>query len=68
VSDLDAASVTIPVPSADGILPKVVRTLDAAGLDVHDVAVRRATLDDVFMTLTGHAAEADAGPDERDAA
>jgi ABC-2 type transport system ATP-binding protein len=68
VSDLEAASVTIPVPSADGIIPAVVRTLDTAGVDVRDVAVRRATLDDVFMTLTGHAAADEADPDRQDAA
>jgi len=34
-----------------------VRELDAAGIAVHDVAARRATLDDVFFALTGHAAE-----------
>jgi ABC-2 type transport system ATP-binding protein len=49
--------VSLPVQSADGMVPDVVRMLDREGLDVHDVGVRRATLDDVFMTLTGHAAE-----------
>jgi ABC-2 type transport system ATP-binding protein len=36
-----------------------VRRLDAARVDIADLAVRRPTLDDVFMTLTGHAAEED---------
>jgi ABC-2 type transport system ATP-binding protein len=31
--------------------------MDAAGVEIEDVAVRRATLDDVFLTLTGRAAE-----------
>ena len=34
-----------------------VRALDDAGVEIDDVAVRRPTLDDVFLELTGHAAE-----------
>jgi hypothetical protein len=41
----------------EGLVPAAVRELDAAGVAVHDVAARRATLDDVFFALTGHAAE-----------
>jgi ABC-2 type transport system ATP-binding protein len=40
-------------------LADVVRDFDAAGVVIDDVAVRRPTLDDVFLTLTGHAAEED---------
>jgi ABC-2 type transport system ATP-binding protein len=36
-----------------------VRLLDDAGVGVQDIAMRRPTLDDVFLTLTGHAAEED---------
>jgi ABC-2 type transport system ATP-binding protein len=36
--------------------PVLVRALDAAGVMVSDLAVQRPTLDDVFLTLTGHAA------------
>ncbi|NYI42696.1 ABC transporter ATP-binding protein [Demequina lutea] len=41
--------------SADGgtALPKLLAGLAAAGLDIDGVAVRRPTLDDVFLTLTG---------------
>jgi ABC-2 type transport system ATP-binding protein len=38
-----------------------VRALDEAGVEIDDVAVRRPTLDDVFMELTGHAAEEEVG-------
>jgi ABC-2 type transport system ATP-binding protein len=34
-----------------------IRRLDDAGVVVEDVAVRRPTLDDVFISLTGHSAE-----------
>jgi ABC-2 type transport system ATP-binding protein len=52
-----ARTATVPVTSAAGLVPAVVRELDAAGVAVEDVAVRRPTLDDVFFELTGHAAE-----------
>jgi ABC-2 type transport system ATP-binding protein len=44
-------------------LADVVRDFDAAGIGLDDLAVRRPTLDDVFLSLTGHAAE-----DEEEAA
>ena len=45
--------------AADGLATEVVRALDAAGVKVTDIAVRGASLDDVFLTLTGHKAEED---------
>jgi ABC-2 type transport system ATP-binding protein len=47
-------------PAAE-ILIASLRELDAEGVVVRDVAVRRPTLDDVFLTLTGHAAAEPAG-------
>jgi ABC-2 type transport system ATP-binding protein len=38
-------------------LTDVVRTLDTAGLEVEDIGVRRPTLDEVFLQLTGHPAQ-----------
>jgi ABC-2 type transport system ATP-binding protein len=38
-------------------LIEAVRSLDAAGVEVRDLALRRPSLDDVFLALTGHAAE-----------
>ncbi|MEP7739330.1 ATP-binding cassette domain-containing protein [Nocardioides sp. 31GB23] len=43
-------------------LRHVLEGLEAAGLEVLDIGLRRPTLDDVFLSLTGHAAEKD--PDE----
>ena len=48
---------TAPVKGGAGVLMEALRRLDAEGIEVHDVALRRPTLDDVFLTLTGHAAE-----------
>ena len=45
--------VTAAVPARDGITTEVVRALDGAGIGVTDIAVRRPSLDDVFLALTG---------------
>ena len=50
---------TAPVRGGAEVLMAALRELDAAGVAVLDVALRRPTLDDVFLTLTGHAAEAE---------
>ena len=50
------------------VLAEALRRLDGSGVDVLDVGLRRPDLDDVFLTLTGHAAEQDADepkPDRR---
>jgi ABC-2 type transport system ATP-binding protein len=64
VVDVNAAGTTLsaPVRSGGGVLPAAIRALDDAGVSVVDLEVRRPTLDDVFLTLTGHAAEADDEP------
>jgi ABC-2 type transport system ATP-binding protein len=46
-----------PVSGGAKLLVEAVRELDAAGIAVDDLALRRPTLDDVFLTLTGKAAE-----------
>jgi ABC-2 type transport system ATP-binding protein len=45
------------VSKADGTVAGALRTLDEAGVQVADLALRRPTLDDVFLELTGHEAE-----------
>lgn len=55
--DMARKTVTIPAPGAATSLLEAVRVLDDAGIEVHDVALRRPTLDDVFLTLTGKATE-----------
>jgi oleandomycin transport system ATP-binding protein len=48
----------VTAPVADpGVLPKVVRHLDDAGVLVAELTLRRSSLDEVFLSLTGHRAE-----------
>ena len=53
------------VSGGSGLLAAVVRDFDAAGVEVDELGLHRPTLDDVFLTLTGRAAEPDAAEDER---
>jgi len=52
---------TAGVRRRDGAIVDAVRRLDQAGVGIEDVVLRRPTLDDVFLALTGHAAEEDDG-------
>jgi ABC-2 type transport system ATP-binding protein len=61
----DDGVVRMQVRGRNGIIAEAVRRLDGAGVSIADIAVRRPTLDDVFLALTGHAAEPEA-EDERE--
>jgi ABC-2 type transport system ATP-binding protein len=58
--------ITVPVRGGAGVLMDAVRRLDTAEVAVLDVGLRRPTLDDVFLTLTGHAAEIEHGEGDAD--
>jgi len=54
----DTGEINVPVGSdGTGILTEAIRRLDAESIGLADIALRRPTLDDVFLSLTGHAAE-----------
>jgi ABC-2 type transport system ATP-binding protein len=57
VVDEDTHMVTVQVSGGTRALADVVRELDTAGVVAQDLALRRPTLDEVFLSLTGHAAE-----------
>jgi ABC-2 type transport system ATP-binding protein len=61
----ESGEVSLPVAQGASVLAEVVRRLDAATVEISDLALRRPTLDDVFLALTGHVAEA-AADDEPD--
>jgi ABC-2 type transport system ATP-binding protein len=64
----DGRLLELPVTAADGLATEVLRALDAAGVAVTDIVVRSASLDDVFLTLTGHSTEPGGGGRGRGAA
>ena len=49
--------VTVGVRGRGGAIVEAVRALDREGVGIEDIVLRRPTLDDVFLALTGHAAE-----------
>ncbi|MBV2356466.1 ATP-binding cassette domain-containing protein [Streptomyces sp. J2-1] len=48
---------TVPVTGGAKLLAEIIRELDTRGIEMDDVGLRRPTLDDVFLSLTGHIAE-----------
>jgi ABC-2 type transport system ATP-binding protein len=46
---------TVPAHGGAQTLVQIVRDFDDAGIQIDDIALRRPTLDDVFLALTGHA-------------
>jgi ABC-2 type transport system ATP-binding protein len=55
--DAHTRRLTVPAHGGAQRLVEVVRGLDEAGIAIDDIGLRRPTLDDVFLALTGHAAE-----------
>jgi len=49
--------ISAPVSTGSAALIEALRELDSAGIHPLDVSLKRPSLDDVFMSLTGHAAE-----------
>ena len=62
-TDGQVVSITIDDRSALG---RVVRRLDEEGIAVDDLSLRRPSLDEVFLAITGHLAETDQASDEAD--
>jgi ABC-2 type transport system ATP-binding protein len=55
---------SLAAPGGSKLLPIVVRALDDAGVPVEDIALRRPTLDEVFLALTGHTTTDPTAPKE----
>lgn len=56
-----SGKVVIPVDGGAESLAEALARLSAAGIAVTDIALRKPTLDDVFLTLTGHEAQDETG-------
>ncbi|MEX1169789.1 MAG: ATP-binding cassette domain-containing protein [Chloroflexota bacterium] len=59
IVDEHTRKLTIPAHGGAGRLVQVVRDLDEAGIGIDDIGLRRPTLDDVFLSLTGHSSADD---------
>jgi len=59
-------AVRAPVHKRSGTIAEAVRRLDAAGVGIDDISMYRPTLDDVFIALTGHAAEEEPAAEEKE--
>jgi ABC-2 type transport system ATP-binding protein len=55
--ECEAGVLRVPLRRRRGTIAEAVRRLDQAGVGIDDIALRRPTLDDVFLALTGHTAE-----------
>jgi daunorubicin resistance ABC transporter ATP-binding subunit len=51
--DAESGTVILPVTDGPAVLPELAARLASTGLTISDLALRRPTLDDVFLTLTG---------------
>jgi ABC-2 type transport system ATP-binding protein len=58
---IEDGALRVPLRQRRGAIAETVRRLDEAGIGIDDIALRRPTLDDVFLTLTGHVAEQEEG-------
>jgi ABC-2 type transport system ATP-binding protein len=56
-ANTDTGIITMPVNGGAALLIEIVRELDTAAIKILDIVLRRPSLDDVFMKLTGHGAE-----------
>jgi ABC-2 type transport system ATP-binding protein len=65
--DRERSRILHPEPEGKDTLTQALRRLDAVGVAPEDVALRKPTLDEVFLALTGHRATTPTGngPDPR---
>jgi daunorubicin resistance ABC transporter ATP-binding subunit len=59
-------TISISAPDEAADLARVAEAVQEAGIPVDEIALRRPTLDDAFLALTGHTATASAAPGESD--
>jgi ABC-2 type transport system ATP-binding protein len=59
--DRDPGKIVVPAPDGAATLAEALRRLDGAGVVPQDVTLRKPTLDDVFLALTGHRATTPTG-------
>jgi ABC-2 type transport system ATP-binding protein len=62
--DVESRTLTAAVSGGADALEKVLRELKKSGVTIFEAGLRRPTLDDVFLTLTGHVAEVEESPSQ----
>jgi len=60
---IDGSIIELTVENGPAVGAEVLRSLDGAQIPVHGLALREPSLDDVFLSLTGHKTEAEAEAD-----
>jgi ABC-2 type transport system ATP-binding protein len=65
--ECEGRTVRVPVRARAGVVVDAVRRLDEAAIELEDVNLRRPTLDDVFLSLTGHVAEEPSSEEQAEA-
>ncbi|HEV3363853.1 MAG TPA: DUF4162 domain-containing protein [Acidimicrobiia bacterium] len=66
-SEPQARRITAPVTGGAAALENALQRLRASGVSIVEIGLRRPTLDDVFLSLTGHSCEPAAALDEEPA-
>jgi ABC-2 type transport system ATP-binding protein len=61
---VENGTLRVPLSRRTGAIAEAVRRLDGAGIAIDDISLKQPTLDDVFLELTGHAAEPESNGDE----
>ena len=62
----EGRSLNTPISGGASTLTAALRSFDEEGIELRDVGLRRPTLDDVFLSLTGHVAEYENGKKKTD--
>ncbi|MEU4190770.1 ATP-binding cassette domain-containing protein [Kribbella sp. NPDC026611] len=64
--ETDGTAVNFRIPKGGSILPGLLRSIDAQGIELDGVEVHRPTLDDVFLTMTGRSLRDEEAPTTED--
>jgi ABC-2 type transport system ATP-binding protein len=60
----DIGEISFPTAASTSLLADIVRKFDANGIQLAELGLTQPTLDDVFLAITGHTAEEEAGNDK----
>ncbi|HEY97033.1 MAG TPA: daunorubicin/doxorubicin resistance ABC transporter ATP-binding protein DrrA, partial [Dehalococcoidia bacterium] len=64
----DLGELSFPASGGTSVLADIVRKLDANGIELTELGLTQPTLDDVFLSITGHTTEEETDKDQREKA